>query len=109
MTRGVRFPREQPIRTSASSALRPRTPASETQEVCEQSIRPRDAAGQLPEEAQTCVHVHAFAERRDEQAALERRLARVVRLEERHVGRVPVVCEVQPTLLYPPLPVRGAD
>src|SRR5438445_13673441 len=92
------------LRTPHSAFL-----SSEGQEVGEEPIRPRDSRRQLPEEAEPCVDIRAPAERRDEQAARARRLARIVRLQEGRVGRVPIVSEVQPALLHPPPPVVWPD
>src|SRR6059058_6329222 len=82
---------------------------AERQQVREQPIGAGDAGRKLSEEAQPRVDVGALAEPCQEQAALERRVARVVRLEQRRVRGVPVVREVEPPLLHPAPPVGWAD
>src|SRR6266404_4745071 len=78
-------------------------------EVHEEPIGTRHASRKLPEETQSGIDERPASERRDQQAPLQlRRWARrwgVVRLEDRHVGRVPRVREVQPTLLNPTAPI----
>src|SRR6266536_5863348 len=79
--------------------------SSETQRIGKQPIGPRHTGGQLPEEAQPRVHVGAPAQRRDQERTLELRARAVVGFEQRHVGRVPVVREVEAALLHPLAPV----
>src|SRR5712691_12951676 len=137
MTNGVRWSREHPVRLKSPIANRERgdgrgtwrcapkrtSPFSplpvlrnilplQSQQVHEQSIRPRYTRRQLPEEAQARVHVSAAANGSHEQPALQllwgiRR--RIVRLEHRYVGRVPVVREVEATLLDPTAPLVRTD
>src|SRR5207302_9127242 len=64
---------------------------AERQQDREQPIRAGDARGELPEEAQPGVHARAFSDGRHEQAALERRATRSIRLEERRVPGSTVV------------------
>src|SRR6266481_4434290 len=110
MTRGVRESREQADTTTASTMRRLRNTGSlETEQIREQAIRPRHSCRELPKEAQTRVDVRASAQGRDEQSAFQLRARRVVRLEQRDVGRVPVVREVQAPLLHPAAPVIGTD
>src|SRR5574341_2638672 len=106
-----RAPSRSPSRTSPFSPLPPlrNIRPSESQEVGKKPVRPRHPRRQLAETAEPRVHVRAAAQRGHEETALERRAARIVRLELRHVGRVPVVREREPALLYPALPIVGAD
>ena len=79
------------------------------QQVREQPVGAGHARRQLPEEAQAGVHVGPLPDRGHQQSALQRRLARIVHLEQRPVLRVPGAGEVEPALLHPALPVGGAD
>src|SRR5947208_7824934 len=78
---------------------------AERQQVRKQPIRARDPRRQLPEEAQPGIPVPALAHRRDEQSTLERQLAGIVQLDERRVGGIPIVREIQSPLLHPATPV----
>src|SRR6266550_6309775 len=71
---------------------------AERQEVREEPIGAGDASRELSEEAQPGVHVCALAHRGDEQSTLERRLAGIVHLDERRVGGIPIVREIQSPL-----------
>ena len=75
----------------AATAARPHRLAVRRQreQVREQPERPRHAGRQLPEEAEPGVDVGALPHRGDQQPALERRLARVVGLEQRPVAPDP--------------------
>src|SRR5262245_57849408 len=105
---GLRF---TPSRTTPHSPLPElrNTPNPPSQQVREQSIRPDHARGQLPEKAQPRVDVRTAAERRDQQTTVERRPTGVVSLEDRHVGRVPLMREIKAALLDPTLPVVVRD
>src|SRR6266446_1822558 len=85
----------------------------QSQQIHEQAIRSRYPRGKLPEETQSGIDICSASERRDQQASLQlRRWARrrrLVRLEDRNVGRVPRVREVQPTLLNPTAPIGVTD
>src|SRR3989442_12024312 len=96
-----------PFRTP-HSALRILSLA-ERKEVREEPICAGDAGRELPEEAQPGVHVCALAHRGDEQSTLERRLAGIVHLDERRVGGIPIVPEIQSPLLHPATPGVGPD
>src|SRR5690348_17296321 len=138
MTRGVRWSARHAERTSASATVRAiadfglriadrkppgpgRNPQAaignllwnirllQSQKIREEAVAADHAAGQLPEKGEPGVDVFALAEGGDEQAAGERRAAGVVGLEDGLVGRIPIVGEVEPALLNPPLPVGGRD
>src|SRR6266550_4853541 len=82
---------------------------AQRQEVGEEPIGTRDTSGELSKEAQPGVHVRALAERGLEQPALKRRLARIVHLDERRVGGIPIVREIQTALLHPASPIVRPD
>src|SRR2546423_6056289 len=97
--------------TSATAYRAPRTPlraipALQREQIGEQSIRSRDAGGQLSEKAQPRVDVRAFSDRRHEQAPRERRLPRGVRLARRGTRPNPVPGAAQPPP-PPPIPPVG--
>src|SRR5689334_14276673 len=79
------------------------------QEVDEQTIRARDAGGELAEEDQAGVHEAALAVTGDQRRAEERLLVRVARREERLVARIPLAREVDAALLHPAVEVLGPD
>src|SRR6185503_20613658 len=128
MTNGVRESREHPLMSNDPSTKREKgegrgtrrcapertSPISplpvlwniaplQSEQVHKQPIRAGNASGQLPEEAQAGVHIRATTQRRDQEAALELRhgLSRIVRLEHRHVRRVPGAREIEAALLHP--------
>src|SRR5438445_13437224 len=82
---------------------------AEREEIREEAIRTRDTSGELSEEAQPGIHVRALAHRGHEQSALERWLAGIVHLDERRVGGIPIMREIQSPLLHPAPPGVGAD
>src|SRR5207245_4062055 len=82
---------------------------AEREEIREEAIRTRDTSGELSEEAQPGIHVRALARRGHEQSALERWLAGIVHLDERRVGGIPIMREIQSPLLHPAPPVVGPD
>src|SRR5207244_13630641 len=82
---------------------------AEREEIREEAIRTGDTSGELSEEAQPGIHVRALAHRGHEQSALERWLAGIVHLDERRVGRIPIMREIQSPLLHPAPPVVGPD
>src|SRR6266581_7412144 len=77
---------------------------AQREEIREETIGAGDTSGELSEKAQPGVHVRALAHRGHEQSALERRLAGIVHLDERRVGGIPIVREIQSPLLHPATP-----
>src|SRR5437016_4033413 len=116
MTNGVRESLEHAVtrRSSAAPINGLRNIASlQSQQIHEQPIRTGHTRRKLPEETQSRVDIGPASERRDQQATLQlhRRTGRsgVVSLEYGHVGRVPAMRKVQPTLLNPTAPVALAN
>src|SRR6266571_5451579 len=82
---------------------------AQRQEVREEPIGTRDTSGELSEKAQSGIPVPALAHRRHEESTLERQLAGIVQLDERRVGGIPIVREIQSPLLHPATPVVRPD
>ena len=82
---------------------------SERQQVGEQPVGPGHPGRELAEEGEAGVDVDPLAYPGHQQAPLEVGGVRVLHREQRRVGRVPGVGEVEPPLLDPALPVRRAD
>src|SRR5260221_13182982 len=113
-TIGVRrSPRAHPVRHPRTTARRNgsgrRRGRTKLEEVEEEPERPGHAGGELPEEREPGVHVRPLAERADQEAAVERGLTGVGQLEQRRVGAVPGVGEVEAALLDPAGPVGRPD
>src|SRR5437867_1257323 len=86
-------------------------PPLQSQQIYEETVGTRYTGRQLSEEAESGVHISPPSEWRDQQAPLElhRRSARIMGFEQRDVGRVPGVAEVQPPLLNPTAPILRPD
>src|SRR4051794_16397738 len=74
--------------------------AAEGEQVGEQAEASRHSGGELAEEGEGGVDVRPLADRRHQQAALERLAGRVGEGEERLVGGIPGVGEVEAALLH---------
>src|SRR5438445_8153908 len=72
---------------------------AQRKEVSKEPISAGNPGGQLSEKAQSRVDVRPPAEPGHEQPALERGLAGIVGLEQRRIGGVPIVGEIEPALL----------
>src|SRR6202000_3442654 len=78
---------------------------SYAQEIHVQANGPRNAERQLTKESVSGVNVGALAVLRHQQAVLLRLLPRTLRSQQRRVVRVPLIHEVQSTLLYPAIEI----
>src|SRR5438270_2158770 len=70
-------------------------------QVHQEAIRAGNALRQLAEKSDSRVNVHAFAEARVHQAAVERRLAGIVHGQQRCVLGIELRPEIESALLHP--------